>query len=302
MKTRIQDKTVWLNYHHLFYFFTVATEGSIASASVKLSMGQPALSIQLKQFEEAIGVKLFERSHRKLTLTENGKIALEYAKEIFKSGTEMIETLHDRPSLNRIHLQVGTLDSIPKHVTLQIAREIIKDKNCTITFLEGRQDELLRELTQHRIDLLVTNQNPIVGPGQVYSRKIARLPLLALGSKKFMGLKKGFPQSLNGKPMIFSTSDNRIQQDIDHFLKLNGIKPDIISETQDLMLQKLMAIDEMGVIIAPEFAIREYLKKKELFNLGALENVFEEFFLVAASRKIDNPVASDLIKNFQLKI
>ena len=104
MKTRIQNRTVWLNYHHLFYFFTVATEGSIASASVKLSMGQPALSIQLKQFEEAIGVKLFERSHRKLTLTENGKIALEYAKEIFKSGTEMIETLRGTHAETKVHV------------------------------------------------------------------------------------------------------------------------------------------------------------------------------------------------------
>jgi LysR family transcriptional activator of nhaA len=265
-------------------------------------MGQPALSIQLKQFEEAIGKKLFERAHRKMTLSENGKIALEYAKEIFKSGTEMIETLHDRPSANRIHLQIGTLDSIPKSLTLQVAKEVIKNKNCSITFLEGRQDELLRELTQHRIDLLITNQSPLTGTGQVYTRKIARLELFAIGSKKFQPLKKNFPESLRGKPLIASTADNRIQQDIDHFLKLKGIQPDIISETQDLMLQKLMAIEEIGVIIAPEFAVREYLKKKELYILGKLDNVFEELFLVAASRKIENPIAAELIQKFEIKL
>lgn len=302
MKTKIGNQSIWLNYHHLYYFYIVATEGSIASAAKKLSMGQPALSIQLKQFEEAIGKKLFERAHRKLTLSENGKIALEYAKEIFKSGTEMIETLHDRPSANRIHLQVGTLDSIPKHLTVQMAKEIIQNKNCSITFLEGRQDELLRELTQHRIDLLITNQSPLTGPGQVYTKKVARLELVALGSKKFLDLKKRFPDSLTGKPMIASTSDNRIQQDIDHFLKLKDIKPDIISETQDLMLQKLMAIEGLGIIIAPEFSVKEYLKKKELYVLGKMENVYEEFFLVAASRKIENPVASELIQKFELKI
>ncbi len=302
MKITIHDQNVWLNYHHLYYFMMVATEGSIASAAQKLSMGQPALSIQLKQFEESIGVKLFDRAHRKLTITENGKLALEYAKDIFKSGTEMIETLHDRPSTKRIHLQIGTLDSIPKHLTLQLAETIIKVMKCSLTFLEGRQDELMRELTQHRIDLLISNQLPMSGPGQIYTKKIARLPLVALGSKKFIHLKKGFPSSLSNQPYIAATSDNKVRHDIDHYFKISNIIPDTIAETQDLMLQKLMAIKGMGFIIVPEFAVKEYLGKKELYSLGVLNNVYEELFLVTASRRIANPAASELMKNFKVEI
>ena len=39
----------WLNYHHLFYFKTIATEGSIARAAEKLRIGQPAISMQLRR-------------------------------------------------------------------------------------------------------------------------------------------------------------------------------------------------------------------------------------------------------------
>ncbi len=59
----------WINYHHLFYFKTIAEEGSVSKAAGKLRIGQPTLSAQLKQFEDAIGVQLFERQHKKLLLT-----------------------------------------------------------------------------------------------------------------------------------------------------------------------------------------------------------------------------------------
>ena len=58
----------------------------------------------------------------------------------------------------------------------------------------------------------------------------------------------------------------------------------------------------MGFIIVPEFAVKEYLRKKELYSLGVLNNVYEELFLVTASRRIANPAASELMKNFKVEI
>ncbi|MFY7929999.1 MAG: LysR family transcriptional regulator, partial [Oligoflexus sp.] len=86
----------WINYHHLFYFMTIAETGSVSKAAQKLRLGQPTLSAQLKQFEENLGVQLFERQHKKLILSEQGRVALDYARSIFKMGNEMYEVLHDR--------------------------------------------------------------------------------------------------------------------------------------------------------------------------------------------------------------
>ncbi|NJL23969.1 MAG: LysR family transcriptional regulator [Calothrix sp. SM1_5_4] len=55
----------WINYHHLLYFKTIAEENSVSKAAEKLRVGQPTLSAQLKQFEENLGVRLFERQHKK---------------------------------------------------------------------------------------------------------------------------------------------------------------------------------------------------------------------------------------------
>ncbi|RYZ97910.1 MAG: LysR family transcriptional regulator, partial [Proteobacteria bacterium] len=69
--------TTWLNYHHLYYFRTIANEGSIARAAEKLRLGQSTLSAQLKTLEESLGIALFDRKHKKLILTEQGRMALE---------------------------------------------------------------------------------------------------------------------------------------------------------------------------------------------------------------------------------
>jgi LysR family transcriptional activator of nhaA len=54
------------NYHHLYYFYTIAKLGSISKACEKLRLCQPTLSAQLKQFENYLKFKLFERENKKL--------------------------------------------------------------------------------------------------------------------------------------------------------------------------------------------------------------------------------------------
>jgi len=300
MGNQFQKRTAWLNYHHLYYFLVIAKEGGIAKAAKQLSIGQSALSIQLKQFEDHIGVKLFDRSHKRLILTEHGRAALEYAQEIFKLGDELLETLNDRPTDNRVHLQIGALDTIPKHLTVRLTEQALNHKPCTISIFEGRVDELVRELVQHRLDLLITNRVVHGSPGALYVRKIANMPLLIIGSRKFLPLKKNFPRSLDGAPFILPTQDSQVRFEIEHYCKLHGLRPDFVIESQDMIVKKFMTIKGLGLMAAPRFAVQEYLDNKELFVIGQMRGVHEELFLVAASRKIENPIATHLMAHFHI--
>jgi len=51
----------WLNYHHLFYFWTVMREGSITAASSKLRLAQSTISAQLSKLEESLEIKLMQK-------------------------------------------------------------------------------------------------------------------------------------------------------------------------------------------------------------------------------------------------
>ena len=64
------------------HFYAIAENGNISKAAQKLHMAQPPLSKQMKELEEQLGVKLFERGSRKIRLTPAGQLLHERAEQI----------------------------------------------------------------------------------------------------------------------------------------------------------------------------------------------------------------------------
>ncbi|MBY0314216.1 MAG: LysR family transcriptional regulator [Bdellovibrionales bacterium] len=289
----------WINYHHLFYFKTIAEEGSVSKAAEKLRVGQPTLSAQLKQFEDVIGFQLFERRHKKLTLTEHGKIALEYSKQIFRMGSEMLEVLNDGRKPHRPTLQIAALDSIPKQIVMQMVKKAQSISPCQITLLEGKSEDLLNGLLSHKIDLFVTNFLPqgIEAVG-LYVKSIAKKHVAFYSAPKFKHLRKNYPQSLSETHMILPTYDSQLRQSIEHWAKVNQLSLNIVVESQDIAIKKLMAVNEMGVIAAASHTVTNQLLRGELIEIGKLDGVYEELFLVTANRKIENHLAAKLRDSF----
>ncbi len=291
----------WLNYQHLFYFRAIATEGGIARAAEKLRLGQPTLSSQLKQLEDMIGRPLFERRNRKMVLTEAGRAALDYANEIFKLGDEMLEVLHDEASFGQTHLQIGALDSVPKSVILSLVLEAYKMGRCTVSILEGRGDELFRELYAHRIDLILSNYPPTISEQtQVFSKSVARLPVAVYGAAQFRHLAKAFPKSLDGKPFVLPTLHSKLRHDLNHYFKVQGIQIQSVAETQDTSLQRLLAANGIGLAPLSEVKMED-IRDKDLKRIGRLDGVHEEVWLISAQRKLENPIAAKLMKSFVLE-
>lgn len=289
----------WINYHHLFYFKTIAEEGTVSRAAEKLRIGQPTLSAQLKQFEDTIGVQLFERQHKKLILTEQGKVALDYSKNIFKMGSEMYEVLHDRLKPLRPSLHIGSLDSVPKQIVLQLVKQAYKISPCQITMSEGSSDYLLRELSTHRMDLMVTNFLPTGTDSKgLFPKAITKKNVAFYADPKFKTLRKGFPKSLSGQPMILPTYDSKLRYDIDHWAKVHDIELNVIAEGQDIATKKLMAIDGLGILPSATHTVTRQVLSGELMEIGQLQGVHEELFLITVQRKIANPIAAQLMKTF----
>jgi len=281
----------------------VAVEGSISKAAQKLRLGQPAISLQLKQFEEYLGQKLFERKNRRLVLTEAGRVILDYANQIFRLGEELQEVINDQTFDKCVHLQIGVLDSIPKKLIQLLIDAARKITECTITVLEGEGDYLFRELLSHKIDLVISNYPPSIGnTKQFNTRLLASSPISIFAASKFAHLKRNFPKSLRGQPFIFPTLHSKLRHDLEHFFRVNEISIKLIIETQDTAVQKLLGIEGMGLAPLPDFAVKKIKQKGELVKLGSLPELKEGFWLISSPRRIQNPVASSLFETFQLKI
>ena len=293
----------WLNYHHLYYFWITAKEGSISSASRMLRVGQPTISTSIKNLEESLNQSLFNRKGRGLHLTEAGKVVLDYANQIFSLGNELVEVIADKTFSKRTHVHFGALDSVPKSLVQSLIHSAQKIAPCAITVLEGGGDYLFRELQAHRIDLVISNFPPTIGDSkQYFSRLLAKIPITVFSTKKYQPLKRDFPASLQDQPFIMPSLHSKLRHDLNHFFQINKITIDVIIETQDTSIQKILGIEGMGLVPLPDFAGKELVKEGKLIKIGSLQGITEDFWLISSPRKFSNPIAETLMKNFDWKI
>ncbi len=80
-----------MELRHLRYFLAVAEALSVNKAAAKLRVAQPALSRQIQDLEDEIGVDFFKRSPQGVTLTAEGKLFVEEARELLKRANEAVE-------------------------------------------------------------------------------------------------------------------------------------------------------------------------------------------------------------------
>lgn len=291
----------WINYHHLYYFRTIAAEGGIAKAAKTLRLGQPTLSTQLKQFEEVLGIQLFDREKRQMILTEAGHVVLGYANDIFKLGDELLDTLSDRHFANKFQVQIGITETVPRHLAYRVFDFASQQRESYVSLNHGQPDQLLRELRAHKLDLVVSNVSPSLSEAKgLYAKKIAKMRVVICCGKSRVGLKKGFPKSIEGAPFIMPGPLTKLRQDVEHFLRLQEISVDVIAEVQDTGLQKIMANHDHGLIVIAEQAAEELLANKDLYSIGSIPDIYEELWLIAGDRKLQNPIAQAILKHFSI--
>lgn len=286
----------WLNYHHLLYFWTVAREGSIAGATKKLNLTQPTISAQLRQLEDSLGEKLFEKSGRGLVLTEAGHIALRYADEIFTLGRELRDTLRDRPTGRPARVTIGIADVVPKLVAYRVLRPAFEAAaEIEMVCREASSEALLVLLSQHEVDLVITDAPAAGAPLRTYNKLLGEsgttffaAPSLAAAAKR------QFPKSLHGAPLLLPGEGTQLRRALELWLDATGIEPRRVGQFDDLALMLAFGRGGAGIFPAPSAIADEIEEQYNVRVVGRLPEVKQRFYAVSAERKIKNPIVSTI--------
>lgn len=291
-----------LNYNQLYYFYKIAEAGSIALASQNILISSPALSMQLKELEESLGTPLFLRVGKKLVLTEAGLIVQEYAKDIFKLGYELRDTLADRNhGPERPKIEIGCQDAIPKKISDDLITFLIDQKKCKVTLREGNREHLLHLQSAFKLDLILTNSLPPTNnPSIIESKLLCREKLIVVAHPKFRSLKTKWPHSLMSAPFILPTYDSTSREKLEGYFKNHNLVIDVVAEVEDSATELDLALKGYGLVAAMKICVTDYLKNKELIEIGTLDNLDEEVWMLIGKRKILNPIALFAMKNFTL--
>jgi LysR family transcriptional regulator, salicylic acid-responsive activator of bsdBCD len=96
-----------MDFKQLRYFIAIAEEKNITAAANRLHMSQPPLSMQLKQLEEELGVKLVERNGKKMELTDKGTLLYQHALHLVNSMEEVKNEVQETAEGKKGTLSVG---------------------------------------------------------------------------------------------------------------------------------------------------------------------------------------------------
>ncbi|MEO0814021.1 MAG: LysR family transcriptional regulator, partial [Myxococcota bacterium] len=148
----------WLNYHHLYYFWVTAQEGGLAAAGRKLRLSHSTVKAQVAQLEDYLGTKLFERRGRSLVLTQDGRLTLRYADEIFGLGQEFLGALRGQGQFVEHRLKIAATHVVPKLLVREVCEPVLTEfPDARLEFSEGTIEHLMRGIGTHEYDVLLTD-------------------------------------------------------------------------------------------------------------------------------------------------
>ncbi len=148
-----------MNLNYLRIFYEVAKNKSFSRAAHKLHITQPAVSIQIKRFEKALGFRLIDKIGRELELTEVGEVLYGYAEEIFRLVEEAREAMEDARHLKWGSLRLGTTKALAQHfMSTVVAAFQDRYPNITVHLDEGSSEEMVEGVLRHRFEVAITGR------------------------------------------------------------------------------------------------------------------------------------------------
>ena len=130
-----------MELRHMRYFVAVAEELNFTKAAYRLCIVQPSLSKQIKDLEDEVGVMLFERDKRKVSLTQAGKEFLKYAYETLESATKAISIAKQVVCAAEQNLKIAMNSAAEQFFLPHICTRLEKKKYC----LRNHQQYLFKQ-------------------------------------------------------------------------------------------------------------------------------------------------------------
>ncbi len=281
-----------LNFHHLRYFWTIAREGSLRRASEVLHVWQPSLSAQPKLLEEALGAPLFNRTTRRLVLTETGQMVAGYAEEIFDLGQELVSATQRRAGQRALRFNVGIADSVPKILVRQQLLPVFRMPTPVhVACREGSLEELALALASHRLDVVIADE-PATSALRVKAfnhRVMSSGVSLCAAPALARRLRRRFPASLHGEPAILPVAEMPLRRQLEEWFDAHGVRPRVVAEVVDAALMKDLAAEGLGFIPVYAAIEKEVRATYGLMRVGLAGGLRMEVFAITGERKGQHP-------------
>jgi DNA-binding transcriptional LysR family regulator len=253
---------------HLQYFLEVAKYNSFSLAAEHLYITQPTISKMIKNLEKELGVSLFDRSKKKLTLTDAGQIILEQAKLIDLAFHNLETELDNLLELKKGHIRIGIPPIFDAQFLLQlIGRFHEQYPGITFEFGEDGSKKIEEDIHNNHLDVgvivLPTNNELFLHfPLMEEDLKLIIHPSHPLALKTEVNLVE-----LASEPFILFNKDFALHDRIISSCNSVGFNPQVISKSSQWSFIEEMVSWNLGVSLLPESICRHLSKNVKAISI-----------------------------------
>ncbi|MGY3716232.1 LysR family transcriptional regulator [Sutcliffiella cohnii] len=251
-----------MDIKRLKYFIAIAEAKNITAAATRLHMSQPPLSMQLKQLETELGVKLFERSGKSMVLTDKGKVLYERALHLVNSVEEIKNELRETDEGKRGVLAVGinTLSLSGFSEVLQTFHE--KHPKVSLKIVQNDSFYLAEMIKTRAIELAFVRL-PLEYRGLTYHH-LMNEPFFFVTNKKIHTISL---EEISHTPLIIpSTEGLGIYSTILEAFTRQNLQLNKIAECSDMNTLMDLVNGGIGATIVPKSVLDVY-KDKALYSI-----------------------------------
>lgn len=242
-----------MDIKHLQYFIEVSKFNSFSRAADHLYITQPTISKMIKNLETELGVLLFDRSRKQLTLTDAGRIILEQAKLIDQAFNNLESELDNLLGLEKGHIRIGLPPIFDAHFFLKIVGSFHElHPGITFQLVEYGSKKIEEDIANNVLDVgvvVLPTNNDIF---QSFSFMEEDLKLILHPSHPLAEYEEVNLADLANESFIMFNKDFVLHDRIIASCNQAGFNPHIISESSQWSFIQEMVAWRLGVSLLPE--------------------------------------------------
>ncbi|GIP15391.1 HTH-type transcriptional regulator GltC [Paenibacillus montaniterrae] len=282
-----------MELRQLYYFVKVAKKEHVTQAAEELHVAQSAVSRQIHQLEEELGVKLFVQKGRNLQLTPVGQLFLRRADEILRDLDRAVQEVHEFLDPEKGEIRLG----FPHSLGISLVPQVVAAFRCLnpdvrFRFKQGMYPSLIRDLVKGEIDLAFISPVPndveqVTGKILITEELFAIFPSThRLAKREQVRL-----EELKSDPFIMFSEGYSLRPLVMNACETAGFTPNIAFEGEETETIRGLVAAGMGISLLPKLAV-EYIAPLPISivkvvdpvvtrNIGLIHRTNEKLPLVA---------------------
>ena len=262
-----------LNLNQLRAFYQVAKCQNVSLAARQLFVSQPAVTAQVKLFEESCGLKLFKKKGHSLVLTDEGRTLFSHAKKVFEYEKRIEDALEQMKELKKGSLKLGSARTYARYF-IPFLLTGFRDAypHIKIHLDEGSSREMINSLIELRNEVVIVAKTDDHANIAFIPFSREELVLILPPNHHLADENSIFFEQFSREPIIMKDKGSGTRKLVDELYSNNNVIPNILMETGDAEIIKLLVQHGEGVSFLVKEAVAVELQEKKLVTVPLKKN------------------------------